>query len=187
MTEREYLVTLGLAKPGKGRYSNAAKEALEKARGEGQTFDTPTVSTKSDTYQTDSDPKSVRAWAKTQGINVGERGRIHADILRQYDQTNPDGPKRAAVHAVVIDDKQPASSDTKVVVMRSGNEIMGEAPRFYPKDSKFVHVDSGGKRHVISDKAACANSGASLSHCGCGNHRSVTNDVRLGLVPVVKV
>ena len=37
-TERDYLVSLGLAKPGRGRFSNEAKQALAKARSEGMTF-----------------------------------------------------------------------------------------------------------------------------------------------------
>jgi hypothetical protein len=41
MTEREYLVSLGLAKPSRGRYSREAIAALEKAKGEGMTFDLP--------------------------------------------------------------------------------------------------------------------------------------------------
>ena len=37
-TKREYLVGLGLAKPGRGKFSNAAKEALAKAEAEGVKF-----------------------------------------------------------------------------------------------------------------------------------------------------
>lgn len=37
-TEREYLVGLGLAKEGRGKFSNLAKEALVKAKSEGMTF-----------------------------------------------------------------------------------------------------------------------------------------------------
>jgi hypothetical protein len=37
-TEREYLVGLGLAKEGRGKFSNVAKEALTKAKAEGMTF-----------------------------------------------------------------------------------------------------------------------------------------------------
>jgi len=37
-TKREYLVTLGLAKPGRGKFSNDAKAALAKAEGEGVKF-----------------------------------------------------------------------------------------------------------------------------------------------------
>lgn len=37
-TEREWLVEKGLAKPGRGKFSNAAKEALAKAKAEGVEF-----------------------------------------------------------------------------------------------------------------------------------------------------
>lgn len=37
-TRRDYLVRLGLAKPGRGKFSNAAKEALAKAEAEGMKF-----------------------------------------------------------------------------------------------------------------------------------------------------
>lgn len=37
-TKRDYLVGLGLAKPGRGKFSNAAKEALAKAEREGVKF-----------------------------------------------------------------------------------------------------------------------------------------------------
>lgn len=37
-TRRDYLVSLGLAKPGRGKFSNDAKQALVKARAEGVKF-----------------------------------------------------------------------------------------------------------------------------------------------------
>jgi len=37
-TRREYLIGLGLAKPGRGKFSKAANEALAKARAEGIVF-----------------------------------------------------------------------------------------------------------------------------------------------------
>lgn len=37
-TKRDYLVGLGLAKPGRGKFSNAGKEAIAKAEGEGMKF-----------------------------------------------------------------------------------------------------------------------------------------------------
>lgn len=37
-SKREYLVSLGLAKEGRGKFSNAAKEALVKAEAEGMEF-----------------------------------------------------------------------------------------------------------------------------------------------------
>lgn len=44
MRSREYLVSLGLAKPGRGRLSLEAKEALRKAVANGMTFDDITTS-----------------------------------------------------------------------------------------------------------------------------------------------
>lgn len=44
-SEREYLVSIGLAKPGRGRFSAEAKQALAKARNDGMQFDQPVVST----------------------------------------------------------------------------------------------------------------------------------------------
>ena len=38
-TKRDWLVERGLAKPGRGKFSNAAKEALVKAKAEGVVFD----------------------------------------------------------------------------------------------------------------------------------------------------
>jgi hypothetical protein len=35
------------------------------------------------------DPKVIRAWAISQGIEVPSRGRIPADVERQYNEANP--------------------------------------------------------------------------------------------------
>jgi hypothetical protein len=45
-TRRDYLVGLGLAKPGRGKFSTAAKEALDKARASGTKFSDDEVPTK---------------------------------------------------------------------------------------------------------------------------------------------
>jgi hypothetical protein len=42
-SKRDYLVGLGLAKPGRGKFSNAAKEALAKAEAAGTKFSDATV------------------------------------------------------------------------------------------------------------------------------------------------
>lgn len=45
-TKREYAISLGLATPGKGRMSNAARAAIEKAESEGMVFtDSKTLTT----------------------------------------------------------------------------------------------------------------------------------------------
>ncbi len=43
MNKRDYLVSKGLAKPGRGKFSNAAKEALVKAESEGMRFSDSTT------------------------------------------------------------------------------------------------------------------------------------------------
>ncbi len=48
-TKRDWLVSKGLAKPGRGKFSNAAKEALAKAEAEGVKFSDAVVPTKNAT------------------------------------------------------------------------------------------------------------------------------------------
>lgn len=59
-TKRDYLVGLGLAKPGRGKFSNAAKEALAKAEAGGMKFsDTgPTKNTRPETAPTENATKN---------------------------------------------------------------------------------------------------------------------------------
>lgn len=101
MTEREYLVSLGLAKPGRGRFSSAAKEALAKAKADGMTFEGPApakqvakASKPKPTTPKDSSPepkdkpkydaKAIRKWAESHGIDVPSRGRLPASVVEQY-------------------------------------------------------------------------------------------------------
>ena len=37
----------------------------------------------------DYDPKAVRAWAESQGIQVSQRGRVPADLVAKYQAANP--------------------------------------------------------------------------------------------------
>jgi hypothetical protein len=98
LTQRAYLVSLGLAKDGRGKFSNAAKDALAKAIEQGMTFSDPVVSVKPRTVLSTSvkapqtpridpktfDPKVVRSWAQKAGIEVSNRGRIHQSIIAKY-------------------------------------------------------------------------------------------------------
>jgi len=52
VTMRDYLVGLNLAKPGRGKFSAAAHEALAKARAEGMIFDEPVKPVKVDKPKT---------------------------------------------------------------------------------------------------------------------------------------
>ena len=49
-----------------------------------------TASTSTDTTSTSSkvDARAIRAWAKTQGIEVGARGRIKPDVIARYNEAH---------------------------------------------------------------------------------------------------
>lgn len=115
-TRREYLISLGLAKEGRGKFSAAGVAALEKAVSEGVVFDEPAKPApkekvaKTDapadapkpgpvrpapvaqvktavlpsTPKVDVDAKAVRSWAKQNGHEVGDRGRIHASVIQAF-------------------------------------------------------------------------------------------------------
>jgi hypothetical protein len=94
-TKREFLVEKGLAKPGRGRFSTEAKAALATAEAEGVVFDEPVKAEKPAKVETDEEPapsrpslpsdaQKVREWARAQGIEVGERGRIPAGVTAAY-------------------------------------------------------------------------------------------------------
>ena len=109
-TEREYLVSKGLAKPSRGRFSGEAKAELERARAAGMVFDEPVKPTpkavkpvastqtspaatldKPKSSPTPSpakgsyDPKAVRKWAEEKGlVSKGQRGRLPAEVIHKY-------------------------------------------------------------------------------------------------------
>lgn len=93
-TKREYLVGLGLAKAGRGRFSKEALEALAEAEASGTVFDEPVKVTKEVAAEGDETPSQhikpasesgqIRAWATEHGISVGQRGRIPADVVAAY-------------------------------------------------------------------------------------------------------
>ncbi|AXG66288.1 DNA bridging protein [Streptomyces phage Annadreamy] len=109
-TEREYLMSLGLAKEGRGRYSKDARAALDKAKADGMTFDLTAaekaklerqnkpkrerkvvssapkeVRPSQDTY----DAKAVRAWGEQTGaIEKGRRGKLPTALINAYLASN---------------------------------------------------------------------------------------------------
>lgn len=88
VTKREWLAKQGLAEAGKrGRFSTEANAALTKALEDGMRFsdDKPATSA---TAPLSYDAKKVRKWAAAQGINVGERGRIPAEVIARYNAEN---------------------------------------------------------------------------------------------------
>ncbi len=98
MNKREYLISKGLAKPGKGRFSAEGKAAIEKAVSEGMIFDEPvakvkaTPKPKAPKVVKEKAPdnalynvKAVRAWAEQTGaIEKGQRGRIPTKVINAY-------------------------------------------------------------------------------------------------------
>jgi hypothetical protein len=56
MTKREYLISLGLAKPGRGRFSRAALAELARAEAAGTTFDEPAAPVKPATFDPIEEP-----------------------------------------------------------------------------------------------------------------------------------
>lgn len=103
-TEREYLISLGLAKEGRGRYSLEARSALEKAKADGMVFDltaaelakqerlskpkkekVAVVKTETRPSSESYDPKAVRAWGEqTNAIEKGKRGKLPTALINAY-------------------------------------------------------------------------------------------------------
>lgn len=179
-TKREYLRSLGFTVGDRGRFAPDALKALSEAPAgswdepvvpvKAETSTKPSQAVKVDRPKSNADPKTVRAWAKDNGHKVGERGRIHPDVFAAYEKAMSD-------------------SGETVVERKPANEYFGEtAQPFYPVDTQWQHVDAKGKRWVVSGKTACA-SGVSLAYCPDRpehKHLAVVNDVRLGLVEVIR-
>lgn len=98
-TKREYLIGKGLAKPGRGRFSKEANEALAAAVAAGVVFDEPVKASKEVAAEGDDTPSqhpkpasesaTIRAWAAENGIEVGQRGRIPADVVSAFNSNDP--------------------------------------------------------------------------------------------------
>jgi len=109
MTEREYLISLKLAQPGRGRYSKEARAALDKAKADGMVFDktaaelakearlnkpkkvrkTTQVAKEVRPSQDSYDAKAVRAWGEQTGaIEKGKRGKLPTALINAYLASN---------------------------------------------------------------------------------------------------
>ena len=106
MTEREYLISLKLAKAGRGRYSREARAALDKEKADGMVFDktaaelakeereskpkrvrssAPKVDRESRPSQDTYDAKAVRAWGEqVKMIEPGKRGKLPTALINAY-------------------------------------------------------------------------------------------------------
>ena len=108
-TKREFLIEKGLAKPGRGRFSAEANAALAEAVANGAVFDEPVkpvkeVATEGDKPSQPSKPTSetaeVRAWAASNGIKVGERGRIPEKVLAAFKSDDPSSLRSKPTYVV---------------------------------------------------------------------------------------
>lgn len=125
-TEREYLISLNLAKAGRGRYSKDASKALEEAKKGGMVFDltpadiaklerknkpqrkTVVIAPKESRPSQDAyDAKAVRAWGESNGvIEKGRRGKLPTTLINSYLASNkPAISRRVAVKEPVKRDK----------------------------------------------------------------------------------
>lgn len=92
-TKREYLVSLGLAKPGRGKFSGAGKEALAAAEAKGMSF--------SDTAPVKSVKATTEKVEKAAPVDAGNTPYLTQDEYRfpekEYRGISFDGGKRKEV------------------------------------------------------------------------------------------
>lgn len=188
VTKREWLVSQGLAKDGRGKFSNAAKEALTKAEADGMTFDEPlgnqpgTKAAKPKSVKrpkapkepevkqekSTADPAAVRKWAKENGVTVSERGRVSESIKMDYEAA------MEKVGGEVI---------TSAPGARGEKDVRQHAPLLVSETQVYVTLD-GKKADGVSYKTACGNTGVSIGYCGEPTHEVVTKHMKDGLVTV---
>lgn len=118
-SKRDYAVRLGLAQPTRGRMSRDAHAAIDAAVAAGAVFveavkpapasarptatvastPLPAVAPRPSVQAASKDEaKIIRAWAKTQdGLTVGDRGRLHSDVVAAYRAAHGDAPATTVV------------------------------------------------------------------------------------------
>lgn len=116
----------------------APKPKVERRLAEGEKIDAPRVTAPSP-FTPKADPKAVRAWAKQNGYAVGERGRIHADVINAY------------VKAEGLPTGEPAKRPTPL-----------DMPRRRPNNSGITVV--GG---TVIRQDRCGNGPHSVAQCDC--------------------
>jgi hypothetical protein len=186
VTKRDWLVQKGLAKAGRGKFSNAAKAEIDKAVKDGVVFDEPlTVGPKAakprsvkspkapkepevKQEKSTADPAAVRKWAKENGVTVSERGRVSESTKLAYEQAM-DAKGGEVIHST------PGQ--------RGEKDVRQHAPMLVSEDTVWVGTNDKPVKGV-SYKTACANSGTSIGYCAEPTHRVVTADMTADLVTV---
>ncbi|AXH49319.1 Lsr2-like DNA bridging protein [Streptomyces phage Blueeyedbeauty] len=170
-TEREWLVSQGLANPGRGRYSKDARAALDKAKAGGMKFDlTPAEKAKLERAnkpkkekkasvqtpkevrpsQESYDAKAVRAWGEQTGaIEKGKRGKLPTALINAYLAANK-------TQKAVTVRRAPA---TKRAVVRK--ESVGYTfIRRGPKDPAYIS-------EPLVAVSSCGGCSRGVAYCGC--------------------
>ena len=168
-TEREYLVSLGLAKEGRGRFSAEAKAALAKAKKGGMSFDKTaleiareeranrpkkvakaTVIRESRPSQQSYDAKAVRSWGEQTGmIERGKRGKLPTALINAYLAANKSTPvKVSAKHSVTKRDKVRQESFGYTYAKRRDS------------DPKYIS-------EPLVAVSTCGKCSRGVSYCGC--------------------
>ncbi|QIN94194.1 Lsr2-like DNA bridging protein [Streptomyces phage Wakanda] len=161
MNKREYLISKGLAKPGKGRFSAAAKAALEQAVRDGVKFTEPeakpvtarkpkapkVVKEKAPAKEL-YDAKAVRAWAEQTGaVDKGKRGRLPAEVIKAYLSSH--GSKAEPVKRVVKIQNKVREVAVGYTYARRG-----------PNDKPFIS-------EPLVAVSSCAGCSKGVAFCGC--------------------
>jgi hypothetical protein len=165
MNKREFLISKGLAKPGKGRFSAEAKAALEQAIAGGMVFDEPVakpVSTKPKAPKVVREKapskelynaKAARMWAeKNELIEKGKRGRLPAEVIKAYLAQNG-----TQVEAIATP-KRVVKASSKVREQSVGWTYA----RRGPKDPSFIS-------EPLVAIASCGGCSKGIAYCGCSN------------------
>lgn len=183
-TQRAYLHSLGLVKNpvGRGRFSVEGHKALADARSKGIAFtDDNKAEAKPKTVKVSKpasviakptervDPKAVREWAKANGKTIGERGRIHSDIVAEY------------LAGTAVEDRPEVLGEYDVYRDR--------APRRYPAGTTFKGTYRYKDKDVdliVTGASVCVNCHVSLSGHLCDTPK-VVNGVGTGFMSVAPI
>lgn len=183
-TKREYLAGKGLAIAGaRGRLSAEAHKAIDLAHSQGVKFsdDNPITVTKitkpraikvpKPVVTEAVNPKDVREWAKKNGKDVPERGRISTELKAEY---------LAGV----------AKEDRAEVENKETDIFRDRPPRRYPEGTTFEGKYWKGNKHTpftVTDRAACSNCGVSLCVHTCNDPKVVYGGGNLySVTPIYK-
>lgn len=180
MDKRAYLRSQGFTVGERGRFSAEMQAALASAPDGSfaeaskpapaaprpKSVKSGNVATVAVQRKSTADPKAVRAWAKDNGHQVGDRGRIRPEVFAAYEAAKADAGEKPAER-------------------KATEKYTGEtAPMLTESDAKWGFKDEKGKLWTVGVRTACSRTGVSLGWCPESSHEVVTGAPRAGLVEV---